>query len=192
VVASEVRALAQRSAEAAKEIKSLISTSSGQVDSGVQLVAESGKALDRIIAQVSKINGIVSEIATSAEQQATGLQQVNTAISQMDATTQKNASMVEESNAASHSLSKETSQLANLVEQFQVDGRDGGTLRRELRKVAPHAFAKPAAEPTKSAPVAVAKLAPAAAKPAPVPPVRKATVGGDGVASAAKGGWTEF
>ncbi len=143
VVASEVRALAQRSAEAAKEIKSLISTSSSQVDSGVQLVAESGKALDRIIAQVSKINGIVSEIATSAEQQATGLQQVNAAISQMDETTQKNATMVEESNAASHSLSQETSQLANLVEQFQVEGRDGGALRRELRKVAPHAFAKP-------------------------------------------------
>jgi hypothetical protein len=91
---------------------------------------------------VSKINGIVAEIATSAEQQATGLQQVNIAISQMDETTQKNASMVEESNAASHSLSQETSQLASLVEQFQVEGRDGAALRRELRKVAPHVFAK--------------------------------------------------
>ncbi len=193
VVASEVRALAQRSAEAAKEIKSLISTSSSQVDSGVQLVAESGKALDRIIAQVSKINGIVSEIATSAEQQATGLQQVNTAISQMDETTQQNASMVEESNAASHSLSQETTQLANLVEQFQVEGRDGAALRRELRRVAPHAFAKPAAaEPTKSAPVAVVRPAPAAAKPASAPPIRKAAAGGGGVAVAAKGEWTEF
>jgi methyl-accepting chemotaxis protein len=184
VVASEVRALAQRSAEAAKEIKSLISTSSSQVDSGVQLVAESGKALDRIIAQVSKINGIVSEIAISAEQQATGLQQVNSAISQMDETTQKNATMVEESNAASHSLSQETSQLANLVEQFQVEGRDGATLRRELRKVAPHAFANPAA-------VEATKPAPAAAKPASAPPVRKAA-GGGGVAVAAKDEWTEF
>ena len=189
VVASEVRALAQRSAEAAKEIKSLISTSSSQVDSGVQLVAESGKALDRIIAQVSKINGIVSEIATSAQQQANGLQQVNTAINQMDETTQKNATMVEESNAASHSLSQETSQLANLVEQFQVEGRDGATLRRELRKVAPHAFAKPAAKP---APTAVVKPDLAAAKPAPAAPARKTAVGGGAVAVAAKDEWTEF
>jgi methyl-accepting chemotaxis protein len=192
VVASEVRALAQRSAEAAKEIKSLISTSSSQVGSGVQLVAESGKALDRIIAQVSKINGIVAEIATSAEQQATGLQQVNMAISQMDETTQKNATMVEESNAASHSLSQETSQLAKLVEQFQVDGRDGATLRRELRKVAPHVFAKPAAnEPAKPAPGAVVSPEPTAAKPASAPPVRRAAAGGGG-AVAAKGEWTEF
>jgi len=192
VVASEVRALAQRSAEAAKEIKSLISTSSTQVDSGVQLVAESGKALDRIIAQVSKINGIVAEIATSAEQQATGLQQVNSAISQMDETTQENASMVEESNAASHSLSQETSQLAKLVEQFQVESRDGGALRRELRKVAPHAFAKPAAaDAAKPAPIAASRPEPAAAKPASAPPVRKAAVGGGG-AVAADDGWTEF
>jgi len=111
----------------------------------------------------------------------------------MDETTQKNASMVEESNAASHSLSQETSRLANLVEQFQVEGRDGAALRRELRKVAPHAFAKPAAaEPTKPAAVAVVRPAPAAAKPASAPPIRKAAAGGGGVAVAAKDGWTEF
>ncbi len=102
----------------------------------------------------------------------------------MDETTQKNASMVEESNAASHSLSQETSQLASLVEQFQVEGRDGATLRRELRKVAPHVFAKPA-------PVAAVRPEPAAARPASAPPLRKAAAGG-GVAAAAKDGWTEF
>jgi methyl-accepting chemotaxis protein len=186
VVASEVRGLAQRSAEAAKEIKSLISTSSSQVGSGVKLVAESGEALDRIIAQVSKINRIVAEIATSAEQQASGLQQVNSAINEMDETTQKNATMVEESNAASHSLSQETSQLANLVEQFQIDGRDGDPLRRELRKAVPHAFAEPARPPAGVA----AKPAPFAAKPTPAAPVRLAAAGGGGVA--AKGDWTEF
>jgi len=198
VVASEVRALAQRSAQAAKEIKSLISTSSSHVGSGVQLVAESGEALDRIIAQVSKINGIVSEIAAGAEQQATGLQQVNTTISQMDETTQKNATMVEESNAASHSLSQETSQLANLVDQFQVEGGDSAALRRELRKVAPHAFAKPAAgPPPKSAPAVVVRPESAAAKPAsatPAAPARKMAGGGAAAAAAvaAKGDWTEF
>ena len=165
VVASEVRALAQRSAEAAKEIKSLISTSSGQVDSGVQLVAESGKALERIIEQVTKINRIVTEIAASAQQQATGLQQVNVAINQMDETTQQNATMVEESNAASHSLSQETSQLADLVEQFQVEGLESASLRRELRKAAPHAFGKPGPRPAVG-PASAAKAEPAApAKP---------------------------
>jgi methyl-accepting chemotaxis protein len=187
-----VRALAQRSAEAAKEIKSLISTSASQVDSGVQLVAESGKALDRIIAQVSKINGIVAEIAASAEQQAAGLQQVNTTISRMDETTQKNASMVEESNAASHSLSKETSQLASLVQQFQLEGRDNATLRRELRKVAPHAFAKAGAAPAARPDPVAARPAPAApAEPAPAEPAappRKAAAGGRGGAEE----WTEF
>ena len=198
VVASEVRGLAQRSAEAAKQIKSLISTSASQVGSGVQLVAETGKALDRIIAQVSKINGLVSEIAAGAQQQATGLLQVNTAINQMDQTTQQNATMVEESTAASHSLSKETSQLADLVEQFQVEGRDGGALRRELRKVAPHAFAKPAIEPAKpmtgSRPTAIAAAKPEpAAKPAPTPLAPKlAAAGGAASAPAADGEWTEF
>ena len=80
VVASEVRALAQRSAEAAKEIKTLISASSQQVGVGVELVGETGKALQRIVTQVADINGVVGEIASSAAEQATGLQQVNTAV----------------------------------------------------------------------------------------------------------------
>ena len=75
VVASEVRALAQRSAEAAKEIKALISTSSEQVGEGVALVGETGRALDRFAAQVTEINAIVSDIALSAREQATGLDQ---------------------------------------------------------------------------------------------------------------------
>ena len=128
VVASEVRALAQRSAEAAKEIKGLISTSSSQVGSGVSLVAESGKALERIIAQVSEINRVVAEIAAGAQEQASGLQQVNSAINQMDQSTQQNATMVEESTAASHSLSQETTQLASLIER--VPGRRTQAARR--------------------------------------------------------------
>jgi methyl-accepting chemotaxis protein len=140
VVASEVRALAQRSADAAKEIKGLISTSTTQVDFGVKLVAETGKSLERIIVQVTEINTVVAEIAAGAQEQATALQEVNTAINQMDQTTQQNATMVEETTAASHSLSRETSQLSSLVDRFQVG--DGGAMRRELQKAAPHAFAK--------------------------------------------------
>ncbi len=120
VVASEVRALAQRSAEAAKEIKGLISTSTSQVEQGVDLVAETGKALDRIFTQVAEIDTIVSDIATSAQDQATGLQEVNTAVNQMDQVTQQNAAMVEESTAASHTLSLETEELTRLIGRFQV------------------------------------------------------------------------
>jgi methyl-accepting chemotaxis protein len=144
VVASEVRALAQRSADAAKEIKGLISTSTTQVDFGVKLVAETGKSLERIIAQVTEINGVVAEIAAGALEQATGLQQVNTAMNQMDQSTQQNATMVEESTAASHSLSQETTQLSALIDRFQLgQGGSDAAMRQKLQKVAPQAFRKP-------------------------------------------------
>ena len=147
VVASEVRALAQRSAEAAKEIKALVSASGTQVQSGVKLVAESGKALESIISQVSEINTVVADFAEATQQQATGLAQINTAISHMDQTTQQNATMVEESIAASRSLTVETSELSRLVEQFSLDEPGADSLRRNLKSVAPHAFAKPAPPP---------------------------------------------
>ncbi|TAJ74698.1 MAG: HAMP domain-containing protein [Phenylobacterium sp.] len=122
VVASEVRALAQRSAEAAKEIKALISASSQQVDRGVGLVGETGKVLERILTQVTSINGAVTEIAASAQEQATGLQQVNTAINQMDQVTQQNAAMVEQATAASHALSGESEALSRLISRFELGG----------------------------------------------------------------------
>ncbi len=142
VVASEVRALAQRSAEAAKEIKGLISASTAQVEQGVDLVAETGKALERIFAQVAEIDTIVSEIATSAQDQATGLQEVNTAVTQMDQVTQQNAAMVEELTAASHTLSQETEELTRLVGRFQV-----GTQGEEQVVPMPRGPAKSAARP---------------------------------------------
>jgi methyl-accepting chemotaxis protein len=120
VVASEVRALAQRSAEAAKQIKGLISKSAQQVAQGVELVAETGTALKRILSQVEQINSVVIDIAAGAEEQATGLQQINTAINQMDQTTQQNAAMVEEATAVSHALKKETQSLSDLVAVFQL------------------------------------------------------------------------
>ncbi len=120
VVASEVRALAQRSADAAKEIKALISASSQQVDRGVSLVGETGKVLERIVTQVTQINGVVTEIAASAEEQSTGLQQVNTAVNQMDQVTQQNAAMVEEATAASHALTSEADTLSRLIARFEL------------------------------------------------------------------------
>jgi methyl-accepting chemotaxis protein len=129
VVASEVRALAQRSAEAAKEIKTLISASARQVGAGVSLVGETGEALQRIVAQVSEITGVVAEIAASAQEQATGLHEVNSAVNQMDQVTQQNAAMVEQSTAASHALASEAKELARLMSQFQTGAPASGARR---------------------------------------------------------------
>ena len=120
VVATEVRALAQRSADAAREIKALISDSGKQVETGVKLVGETGLALGRIVERVAGLNGLVTEIADSAQEQAAGLQQVNTAVTQMDQVTQQNAAMVEQSTAASHGLAREAEALARLVGKFRT------------------------------------------------------------------------
>ncbi len=120
VVASEVRALAQRSADAAKEIKGLIAVSTGHVASGVRLVDETGQALSRIVIQINELNSVVTNIASSAAEQATGLAQVNTAVNQMDQVTQQNAAMVEQTTAASHSLARDTEELSALIGQFRV------------------------------------------------------------------------
>jgi methyl-accepting chemotaxis protein len=163
VVAAEVRALAQRSAGAAKEIKGLISESSAQVGVGVKLVAETGRSLERITTQVAEINTTVSDIAIGARDQSTALEEINIAIDQMNMVTQQNAAMVEESTAAGHSLSEETSKLSQLMGQFQI-GRAvaEATLRAELTKAAPHAFRAPA-RATSPAATARATLAVAAA-----------------------------
>ncbi len=120
VVATEVRALAQRSADAAREIKRLISASASQVAAGVKLVDETGQVLTTIATQVVEVNSIVSTIAAAAVEQANGLAEVNRAVNQMDQVTLKNAAMVAESTAASHSLAQETEELARLTGRFQL------------------------------------------------------------------------
>ncbi|WP_294333383.1 methyl-accepting chemotaxis protein [uncultured Sphingomonas sp.] len=122
VVASEVRALAQRSADAAKEVKERISVSAQQVHAGVGLVHETGQALSRIVSRITEINQLIGDIATSAEQQSTGLQQVNTAVGQMDMVTQQNAAMVEEATAAARSLAEEADELSRQMAQFTIAG----------------------------------------------------------------------
>ncbi|TAJ70477.1 MAG: PAS domain-containing methyl-accepting chemotaxis protein [Phenylobacterium sp.] len=129
VVAQEVRALAQRSAEAAKEIKTLISSSGAQVDRGVKLVTDTGHALTAIVERVATIDGLVSEIAQSAREQSTGLGEVNTAVNQMDQVTQQNAAMVEEATAASAQLRREAVELGQLVARFDVGDRAAAPAR---------------------------------------------------------------
>ncbi len=120
VVAQEVRALAQRSAEAAKEIKTLIANSSSQVERGVKLVSATGEALTDIVGKVSQIDLLISEIAQSSQEQATGLNQVNVAVNQMDQVTQQNAAMVEQATAAASNLKNEANELGRLVLRFET------------------------------------------------------------------------
>jgi len=125
VVASEVRALAQRSSDAAKDIKDLISDSAQHVQTGVTLVDQTGAALEKIVNQVANVDSLVSDIASSANEQATGLAEVNNAVNDMDRVTQKNAAMVEESTAACHALTNESDELTRLVRHFKVSGSEG-------------------------------------------------------------------
>jgi methyl-accepting chemotaxis protein len=120
VVANEVRALAQRSADAAHNIKQLIATSNGQVAQGVDLVGETGKVLDRILRKIADINTLIADMASSASVQATSLQQVSATVGDMDIMTQQNAAMVEQSTAAARSLANEATELATLVGHFKL------------------------------------------------------------------------
>ena len=140
VVASEVRALAQRAADAAKQIKALITASSAQVVEGVALVNETGQSLAKIEASVVEIDQIISAIAADANTQATGLGEVNAAIGQMDQMTQQNASMAEQATAASRSLATEGEELSRLVGQFATSSTTDRDLLGDLKKAAPHAF----------------------------------------------------
>ncbi|WDA40190.1 methyl-accepting chemotaxis protein [Erythrobacter sp. BLCC-B19] len=120
VVANEVRALAQRSADAARDIKALIGKSTAHVGDGVSLVGETGTLLAEIVAQVGSVTAQVNEIAETTAAQATNLEQVNSAVGTIDRMTQQNAAMVEQSTAATRSLSSEAQRLSELVAQFRV------------------------------------------------------------------------
>ncbi|WP_320199048.1 methyl-accepting chemotaxis protein [Agrobacterium sp. rho-13.3] len=172
VVAQEVRELAQRSANAAKEIKTLISASSRQVENGVNLVGETGKALQLIIAEVEEINSHVSTIVTASREQATGLQEINTAVNTMDQGTQQNAAMVEQQTAASHALAREAAALNGLIGQFNLGGGARGAtgFAASASSIAsrPASFSAPAPAFTPKARPA-AKIAPSTARPVSSP-----------------------
>jgi len=122
VVANEVRALAQRSADAAKDIKELITASTASVSDGVALVDETGSVLLQIGDRVAAVNSRIAEISASVQAQASRLQQVNLAVGEMDKMTQQNAAMVEESTAAARSLADEANDLATVVQRFSAQG----------------------------------------------------------------------
>jgi methyl-accepting chemotaxis protein len=120
VVAGEVRSLAQRSAEAAKEIKALIGASVDKVDSGSRLVADAGSTMTEIVASVKRVTDIIGEITAASSEQSDGIGQVNTAVTQLDQMTQQNAALVEQSAAAAESLKQQAALLAHAVSTFKL------------------------------------------------------------------------
>ncbi|MEO7494953.1 MAG: methyl-accepting chemotaxis protein [Massilia sp.] len=123
VVAAEVRTLAQRSAAAAKEIKSLIGDSVDKVDVGARLVDEAGATMQLIVTSVRSVTDIMGEISTASHEQTAGIEQINLAITQMDEVTQQNAALVEEAAAAAASLQDQASSLAELMSAFTLDAQ---------------------------------------------------------------------
>ena len=129
VVAAEVRNLAQRSAGAAKEIKTLISDSVEQVEMGRKLVDEAGEAMDDIVTSVQLVADIISGTATASHEQSAGIDQVNQAVGQMDEITQQNAALVEEAAAAAESLQDQAATLADLMSYFTLEGAENASVR---------------------------------------------------------------
>ncbi|MCW0448170.1 methyl-accepting chemotaxis protein [Xanthomonas sacchari] len=121
VVASEVRTLAQRSSNAAKEIKSLIDDSVDQVANGSTLVRQAGETMAEIVASVQRVTDIMGEISAASQEQASGIEQVNQTVTQMDETTQQNAALVEEATAAARSMEEQATQLQDAVSVFKLD-----------------------------------------------------------------------
>ena len=137
VVASEVRNLAQRSAGAAKEIKTLIKDSVEKVDEGSKLVNKSGSTLEEIVTAVKKVGDIIAEIAAASKEQSSGIEQVNIAISKMDEVTQQNAALVEEAAAASESVNDQASGLDELISFFKTGEEAAASAKVKVAAAAP-------------------------------------------------------
>ncbi|MFZ4808606.1 MAG: methyl-accepting chemotaxis protein [Hyphomicrobiaceae bacterium] len=164
VVASEVRLLAQRSSEAAKNIKDLIVQSSGQVKDDVKLVNDAGSALTEIVTSVKRVADIISEIAAASKEQSTGVEEINRAVSQMDEMTQQNSALVEENAAASHTLQEQAQTLREHMSFFST-GNAQTTGPRTSGKESKTVTAMPKARSK-------------ALVPAPRPPVKKVAAAG--------------
>jgi len=197
VVAGEVRSLAQRSAEAAREIKTLIGDSVGQVESGSKLVGDAGKTMGDIVAQVRRVSDMIGEISSAASEQTQGIGQVSDAVTQLDQVTQQNAALVEELAAAAGSLKSRSSELVDSVAAFRL-GRGDKAQPQHIAAAAAPASAAPAAAPAKAAAPAatpakpVAAAAPAKVSSKPATPAKAAAPVARATASADDGDWTQF
>ena len=172
VVAGEVRTLAQRSAEAAREIKSLIGASVEKVETGTRLVGEAGGAMEEIVSGVRRVTDVIGEISAATTEQSGGLRQVNEAVAQLDQMTQQNAALVEESAAAAQSMAEQSKRLTGVVGRFRVDGVVAAAPSPAPSLVLSPAPAAPAASPKALASATVGRVKSAAKA---VPAVPKAT-----------------
>jgi methyl-accepting chemotaxis protein len=155
VVAGEVRTLAQRSAEAAREIKGLIGASVEKVDNGTRLVNEAGGAMEQIVSGVRRVTDVIGEISAAATEQSGGLRQVNEAVAQLDQMTHQNAALVEQSAAAAHSMAEQSRRLTQAMSRFRGASGGGGALGPAVpapqpRAARPVAAATPATSPAAS------------------------------------------
>ncbi len=193
VVAAEVRNLAQRSATAAKEIKTLIRDSVDKVQDGTQLVGASGKTLEGILENVRNTAEIIAEISASSQEQASGIEQVNRAIMQMDGVTQSNAAQVEELSGTSQSLAEQAEQLRALVTHFtfRPDAVKRFSAPEKTKTTTPHAKPDAPAQASVAPVLTAGSETPAkAAKPRNVQYLKPRVVAPK--AGAAGGDWTEF
>jgi methyl-accepting chemotaxis protein len=158
-----VRSLAQRSSQAAKDIKDLITNSSGQVQEGVELVNKTGASLTEIVDSIKKVAEIVSDIASASGEQATGIDQVTTALNQMDEVTQQNSALVEQNAAAAKALEQQSQGMDERVSFFRIEAAAAGK-PPQMAAVAPQ---RPDPAATKRQPM------PAPKRPAAAPAVRR-------------------
>ena len=187
VVAGEVRNLAQRSAQAAKEIKVLIGTSVDKVTAGTELVNQAGKTMGEIVDNVVRVRDMIGEIASASGEQADGVNQINAAVANLDQLTQQNAALVEESAAAASSMNDQADRLAEVVRVFRVDGQAAAQSSiAQIRSTDLHkpgsavVRSTPAKKPVAASaqPVSVAPKKPALTKPAPQPVTKVAEKAG--------------
>jgi methyl-accepting chemotaxis protein len=169
VVAGEVRTLAQRSANAAKEIKTLINSSSEKVEAGSKLVQDAGSSMNEILTSVQRVSDIIGEITAAAGEQSQGISHVNQSVNQLDQMTQQNAALVEESAAAAESLKDQATRLASAVAAFKLTPQQSMQAPPAVHAEAAIAKAQASSARHAPAPVSAPKLAaPAASKPAPL------------------------
>ena len=165
VVAGEVRALAGRSAEAAKEIKQLITTSVDNVQSGSQQVEQAGRSMDEIVASVRRVSDLIGEITASSTEQRDGINQVNQAVSNLDQMTQQNAALVEESSAAAMALQEQAGRLSQVVSVFRIGHQEQFKQAAPRLAPVPVSATAPAVKPAQAVSRAPSKVV-AAANPA--------------------------
>jgi methyl-accepting chemotaxis protein len=154
VVAGEVRALAQRSAAAAKEIRSLIEQSVDQISDGGKKAVAAGKVIDEIVVSVQQVNQLIGEIAVASAEQSTGVAEINKAIAQLEAMTQQNAALVEEAAASSLSFQEQADRLRRLVARFKLDEQPAASPVRVAQRPAPAPAPRPQAQSLPRRPMA--------------------------------------